>query len=291
MHTVSADVAVVTDSTAYLPADVAARHGITVVPLHVVVGGRSGEEGVDVTPADVAAALAGRRSVVTTSRPAPGVFVAAYRQALETGARSVLSVHLSSKLSGTWQSAALAAEECGGASLVRVADSRTTAMGLGFAVLAAAECAAQGGDLQAAYQAAVDSAARTTTLFYVDTLEHLRKGGRIGAARALLGTALSVKPILHVLDGEIVLRERVRTAGRGLTRLTELAADVSGDSIVDIAVHHLAAPERAETLSARIRDRVPGVRTLLTSEIGAAVGAHTGPGLVGVVVRTAGERA
>ena len=276
-------VAVVTDSTAYLPDGLADRLGITVVPLRVVLGGVSGAEGSEVTPADVASALA-RWVPVSTSRPSPADFVAAYRAALGSGASAIVSLHLSSELSGTWDSARLAAAECGGEEVIRVVDSRTTAMGLGFAVLAAAEAVRDGAGLAEAYAAAMRSVERTTTLFYVDTLEHLRRGGRIGAAQALLGTALSVKPILHVADGRIVPLEKVRTASKGVARLEALAAQAAGDDPVDVAVHHLAAPDRAATLTDRLRARLAKLREVYTSEVGAVVGAHAGPGMLGVVV-------
>ncbi len=275
-------VAVVTDSTAYLPDGVAESAGVQVVPLHVMIGDRPGTEGVDVTPAELAAALVGRHLRVTTSRPTPADFAIAYADAFAEGASGVLSMHLSGELSGTWQSAALAAKESRGE--VRVLDSRSAAMGLGFAVMAAADRAAGGGSLDDVHAAALDCLERTTTLFYVDTLEYLRRGGRIGATAAFLGTALSVKPILHVVDGGIVLLEKVRTSGRGLIRLEELSVEAAGDGAVDIAVHHLAAPERAAALSERLRDRLPKVRRLLVSELGSAIGAHVGPGVVGVVI-------
>jgi DegV family protein with EDD domain len=276
-------VTVVTDSTAYLPAGLAAGLGITTIPLQVVLGGVAGAEGDEVTPADVAAALA-RWTPVSTSRPPPTEFAAAYRAALVDGATGVVSIHLSGELSGTWDSARLAAQELG-SDAIRVVDSRSAAMGLGFAVIAAAEVARDGGSLPEVYAAAMRSVEHTTTLFYVDTLEHLRRGGRIGAAQALLGTALSVKPILHVADGRIVPLEKVRTASKGVARLEALAAEAAGDSQVDVAVHHLAAAERAATLSDRLRSRLPRLRELYLSEVGAVVGAHVGPGLLGVVVR------
>jgi fatty acid kinase fatty acid binding subunit len=275
-------VTVVTDSTAYLPDGLAAGLGITTIPLQVVLGGVAGAEGSEVTPADVAAALA-RWTPVSTSRPSPTEFAAAYRAALAGGASGVVSIHLSGELSGTWDSARLGAQECG-TDAIRVVDSRSAAMGLGFAVLAAAEAARSGGSLPDVYAAAVRSVEHTTTLFYVDTLEHLRRGGRIGAAQALLGTALSVKPILHVADGRIVPLEKVRTASKGMARLEALAAEAAGESPVDVAVHHLAAPERAAMLSDRLRSRLPRLRELYVSEVGAVVGAHVGPGLLGVVV-------
>lgn len=277
-------IAVVTDSTAYLPEGLAERLAVAVVPLHVIVNGVSGVEGVEVQPADVARALSERRGSVQTSRALPGDFAATFSSIMDGGATGVVAVLMSSALSGTYESARLAAEECGGEAVVRVVDSRSTAMGLGFAVIAAAEAARDGGSLPDVYAAAVRTAERTTTLFYVDTLEHLRRGGRIGTAQALLGTALSVKPILTVTDGAIVLQEKVRTASRAMARLETLAAEAAGGSTVDIAVHHLAAETRAAALAERLKEQVPSLRHLYTSEIGAVVGAHVGPGLLGVVV-------
>jgi DegV family protein with EDD domain len=279
---VAGRVVVVTDSTAYLPDGLADRLSIRVVRLRVVLGGRSGEEGAEVTPADIASALSDWVPV-STSRPTPAELAAVYRSVLAGGATGIVSLHLSRELSGTWDSARIAAEEVG-SDRVRVVDSRSTAMGLGFPVLAAAGAATEGASLEDVYTAAVDTAERTTTLFYVDTLEHLRRGGRIGAAEALLGTALSVKPILHVHEGRIVPLEKVRTASKGVARLEALAVAVAGNGPVDIAVHHLAAPFRAAALTERLRARLPRLRDLHSSEVGAVVGAHVGPGVLGVVI-------
>ncbi|MCU1691926.1 MAG: DegV family protein [Frankiales bacterium] len=276
------EVAVVTDSTAYLPDGVADREGIGVVPLHVVLGRRTGVEGLQVSPADVAQALSERRVEVSTSRPTPAELVRAYRA---TGARDLVSVHLSSSLSGTHDAAVLAAREVAEDGLrVRVVDSRTIGMGLGFAVLAAVEAAHGGADGEAVEQAARERAAGTTCLFYVDTLEHLRRGGRIGAASALLGTALAVKPLLQVVDGRIAPKEKVRTSSRALARLVELAVEAAGEGPADVAVHHLAAPERAAHLAEQLRGLVPRLGALHVSEVGAVVGAHVGPGALAVVV-------
>ncbi len=276
-------VAVVTDSTAYLPAELSGSYELTVVPLTVVINGTDGLEGLEIQPAEVARALGGRRSVVSTSRPAPSQFAAAYRELLDAGADGIVSVHLSAKLSGTFEAAALAAAEIG--PQVEVVDSGTTGMGLGFAALAAATAANQGQDLDAVRREAVAHAERVSTLFYVDTLEFLRRGGRIGAASALLGTALSVKPILHVADGAIVVKDRVRTAGRALAKLVDLAVEASGDGEVDIAVHHLEAPDRATALADAVAMRLGDrLRDCYITEVGAVVAAHVGPGLAGVVV-------
>lgn len=274
------DVAVVTDSTAYLPDGVAEQHGVVVVPLHVLLGGRSGEEGVDVSPADVAKALGERRSQVTTSRPTPDQFAQAYRGC---GSDRVVSVHLSGTLSGTADSARAAALQVADEGIeVRVVDSRSIAMGLGFCVVAAAEAAGRGASLDEVEAAA--GSVTTTTLFYVDTLEHLRRSGRMTAASALVGAALAVKPILVAREGVVELLEKVRTSSKGLARLQALVLEAAGDGPVDVAVHHLAAAERADALAESLRAAVPGIRTLHLSEVGAVVGAHVGPGLLGVVV-------
>jgi DegV family protein with EDD domain len=276
-------VAVVTDSTAYLPDELTEGYGIHVVPLYVVLAGRSGREGWDVGPDEVARTLAVRGQTVSTSRPTPGDFVAAYRRALDEGADRLVSIHLSSELSGTWDAARLAASQVG-EHIVTVVDSRSAAMGAGFAVLAAARSAAAGADAATVARTAQEIADATRTFFVVDTLEHLRRGGRIGSAAAVLGSALAVKPVLHVRDGRVVPLEKVRTSARALNRLVQRAVEAAGQGPVSVAVHHLAAAEKAERLAADIRDRLPQLRELHVSELGAAIGAHVGPGAVGIVV-------
>ena len=276
-------VAVVTDSTAYLSDELIEGYGIYVVPLYVVLAGHSGREGWDIGPGDVARALGVRGQTVSTSRPTPGDFVAAYRRALAAGADRLVSIHLSSELSGTWDAARLAASQVG-EHIVTVVDSRSAAMGAGFAVLAAARSAAAGADAATVARAAQETADATRTFFVVDTLEYLRRGGRIGSAAAILGSALAVKPVLHVQDGRVVPLEKVRTSARALNRLVQRAVEAAGQGPVSVAVHHLAAPERAERLAVELRDRLPQLRELHVSELGAAIGAHVGPGAVGIVV-------
>jgi DegV family protein with EDD domain len=275
-------VAVVTDSTAYLPPGTGARYGVGEAPLHVALGARTGAETIEVSPAEVAEALRERRVQVTTSRPTPEELATVYRA---TGASCIVSVHLSSALSGTYDAAVLAARQVADDGIeVRAVDSRTLVMGLGFAVLAAARRAREGADADEVERTARATAAASDVLFYVDTLEHLRRGGRIGAAAALVGAALAVKPLLHVVDGRIAPLEKVRTASKALARLEAIAVERAGDGPVDLAVHHLAAPDKAEQLADHLRERVPGLGELYLSEVGAVVGAHVGPGLLGVVV-------
>lgn len=274
-------VAIVTDSTAYLPQDAMERHRITAVPLTVVLGDRALEEGTEISARSLAQALQ-KRKPVTTSRPSPEMFAAAYRAAAEEGATGIVSLHLSAEFSGTYDAAVLAAQDA--PVPVRVVDSGMVAMALGFCALAAAETAEGGGTLDEAVAAAEKRADGTAAYFYVDTLDYLRRGGRIGAAQALLGSALAVKPLLQLDEGRIELREKVRTASKAIARLEEIVVERAGRSRVDIAVQHLAASERAAALAERLRERVPGLAELYVSEVGAVIGAHTGPGLVGAVV-------
>ncbi|MGK5631850.1 DegV family protein [Streptomyces sp. URMC 123] len=277
----SRHVAVITDSTAYLPSREMERHGITAVPLTVVLGDEALEEGTEVSARSVAQALQRRRSV-TTSRPSPETFAAAYRAAADAGARGVVSLHLSAEISGTYDAAVLAAQDA--PVPVRVVDTGMVAMALGFCALTAAEVAEAGGTLDEVVAAAQKRAEGTAAYFYVDTLDYLRRGGRIGAAQALFGSALAVKPLLQLEGGRIEPLEKVRTASKALARLEDIVVERAGGGPVDIAVHHLAAPERAQHLADRLRDRVAGLADLHVSEVGAVIGAHTGPGLIGAVV-------
>ncbi|MET8470780.1 DegV family protein [Streptomyces sp. NPDC006422] len=277
----SRHVAIVTDSTAYLPQRTMERHGITAVPLTVVLGDRALEEGTEISARSVAEALQKRRSV-TTSRPSPELFAETYRKVAESGATAIVSLHLSAEISGTYDAAVLAAREA--PVPVRVVDTGMVAMALGFCALAAAETADAGGTVDEAVNAAEKRASGTSAYFYVDTLDYLRRGGRIGAAQALFGSALAVKPLLQLDAGRIELLEKVRTSSKAIARLQEIVAERAGSGQVDIAVHHLAAPERAEALAEWLRERVPGLAELHVSEVGAVIGAHTGPGLLGAVV-------
>jgi DegV family protein with EDD domain len=276
---------IVTDSTASLPAELAQAHGIRVVPLQVVIGARVLDEGPDgATPEVVAQAL--RDFVpVSTSRPAPALFADLYRSLEAEGVEEIVSVHLSGEMSGTFESAQLAALEVD--LPVHVVDSGQVGIATGFAALTAADVLEAGGTAQQAAEAALARGEAATSLFYVDTLEYLRRGGRIGAAAAIFGSALSVKPLLEIAGGKVVPRERVRTASRALARLAELAVEAAGDRPVDVCVSHLAnadrAGELAATLTERLADGLQG-REVMCGEIGAVLGAHVGPGMVAVCV-------
>ena len=278
-------VVVVTDSTASLPPEVAAAHGIVVVPLQVVIGADVYDEGsAGATPELVAGALKEFRPV-STSRPTPAALLEVYEQQVALGATEIVSVHLSSDMSGTFESAQLAARDAS-VPVVPV-DSRQVGVATGYAAISAAEVAASGGSAAEAAEAARARAAGSSSLFSVDTLEYLRRGGRIGAAAALFGGALAVKPLLEIADGKVASLERVRTSSRALARLEELAVQAAGESRVDVCVAHLASPDRAgqltEHLTERLADNLEG-REVWCGELGAVLGAHVGPGMLAVCV-------
>ncbi|QCB51660.1 DegV family protein [Rhodococcus sp. PAMC28707] len=271
-------IAVVTDSSACLEPGVARSAGITIAPLHVFVGGVDLREGVDDIPADFAA-----DGPVTTAGSSPGELVELYGAALErSDGAGVVAVHISRGLSSTWDGARQAAAQLG--DRVRVVDSAAAAMGVGYAALSAARVAAEGGTLDSVFAEAVAVSARTRCFIVVDRLDHLRRGGRIGAAAALLGTALAMKPVLHLADGKLVLKEKTRTSTKALGKLVEAVAAVSGESGVALTVHHMQCEARAATVASMLADRIPQIVTLETLPFGAVVGAHVGPGAVGVAV-------
>jgi DegV family protein with EDD domain len=277
-------VAVVTDSTAGLTGDLAARYGISVVPLRVVAGEVTVDDGpAALVLARLSGAISGelsRGARLGTAGPAPGRFAAAYAAAAAGGARAVVSVHLSAELSGTVNSAGVAA--AGAAVPVRVVDSRSLGMGLGFAALAAAEAAAAGQALEDVAEAASLRSARLRSFLALDSLDQLRAGGRLDEARA--GSGLTARPLLQVVDGAIVLLEKVRTPSAAARRLEELAVSFAAGRPVDLAVQHLGHRERAAALAARLEQLIPGARQRYLVEAGAVIQAHTGPDMLGVVV-------
>lgn len=282
--------AVVTDSTASLPPELAAARGIHVVPLEVVIGAEvllEGEEGA--TPERVAEALREFKPV-STSRPAPARLLEVYRETAQAaGARQIVSVHLSGQMSGTFESAQLAAREAAREGLVvRPVDTRQVGVATGYAALTAADALDAGASVEEAAEAAEERAAAATSMFYVDTLEYLRRGGRIGPAAKMLGSALAVKPLLRIDDtGTVAPLERVRTAGRALGRMADLAVEAAGEGPVDVGVFHLANAERADGLASRLAERLADQlegRAVLCGELGAVLGAHVGPGMVAVCV-------
>lgn len=281
--------AVLTDSTACLTPELADLAGVSVIPLHVQVGRRTLAEGVDITVDEVVELLRAGKEKVGTSRPAPGEFVERFREvAHATGADSLVAVLISSSISGTVEAAQLAAQAVRDEVTVEVVDSRILGMGMGYAAAAAADAAYARASLSECAQIARDRCAAVSTYFYVDTLEHLRRGGRVGTAQAILGSALAIKPLLTLADGEVQLAERVRTRAKALARLeekcVEAVAEAPDGQVVDIAVQHLGWPEQAEALRERLRAALPDGGRLDLVELGAVAGVHTGPGTLAVSV-------
>lgn len=275
---------VVTDSTSCLPVDLAPP-GPAVVPLRVVTERESYDEGVDVTTTDVVRMLhAGER--VTTSQPSPARLAETYRELADDGAHAIVSLHLSGDLSGTVAAASAAAARSPLA--VRVVDSRTVGPALGFAARAAAECAEAGWDAAHVAARAREVADSSTSVFMVDTLEYLRRGGRLSGPVAALGTVLGVRPILTMRDGRIELAQRVRTRAAGMERLLDLAGESIAAAVRPVvAVQHFGAPDRAGTLAGRLRTRTRAAVEI--SDISAVIGVHVGPGALAVVVADLGD--
>lgn len=285
----ASSVAVVTDSTAHLAPGAADACGVTVVPLQVVIDDDCFEEGsAEATPERVAAALRDKRAV-STSRPAPAVFGELFARLADEGATEILSVHLSAEVSGTFESALVASRTA--PVPVTCVDSRQVGVATGYAVESAAAVLAGGGSVADAAHAARERAAAATSLFYVDTLEYLRRGGRIGTAAAVFGGALAVKPLLGIVDGVIAPQAKVRTAAKAIARLEALAVEAAGDQPVEVCVAHLAAADRAEAMAERLAEQLADRlvsgrdgRAVRCVELGGVLGAHVGPGMLAICV-------
>lgn len=275
-------VAIVTDSSACLdPAD-AEREHITVIGLKVTIGDTTYVEGDDLTGELIAKSLKGK-SAVTTSRPTPEEFVEVYERLAAEGAESIVSVHLSSKISGTLDSAMVAAKRS--SVPVTVVDSTTVGLAVGFAAGRAARARDAGGAASSVAAAARTAGETSTTLMYVDSLEYLRRGGRVTAVGAVIGGALAVKPILAMSGGAPKVIEKVRTSSRALSRLEALAVEAcnAAEDGFDIGIQHLAARETADRVAASLAKAL-GRESVPVDEISAVIGAHTGPGTVAVAI-------
>jgi len=250
-----------------------------VVPLTVVLDGVSMLDGIDITAADFYRRLPSSTTHPTTSQPSPGRFAEVYQQLLGDHAE-VVSVHLSGKLSGTFASARQGAE-LAGAERIRVFDSEFASMPLGALVLVAATAAGRGADGSEVVAELARIRESMRCYFAVSTLEYLRRGGRLGSARAMLGSVLQIKPILAIEGGEVVPLEQVRTQARALARLVELAKSCDHGGGLCVVIGHAGAEELAAELAERLQARA---ETLLIQPLGPVVGAHAGPGTVGVAI-------
>ena len=272
-------VGIVTDSTCYLPAEVIAELGIEVVPLQVISNGAAFNEVGGITVDEVATALRSGKSV-TTSRPNPEVFVAAFEKLHSAGHESIVSVHLSSELSGTYESAVLASRKVD--FQVDVVDSRGIAMMLGFAVQAGAKLANSGGSHAEVLDLIQRKCAGASIIFYVDSLEFLERGGRITAMQAKMGASMNLKPLLHMINGKVEQQELVRSSEKSIARMIEIvgaAARIKSE----IAIHHVEALDAANSVAQQLKE-LTGLAAISVTSAGAVVGTHVGPGALAVVV-------
>lgn len=278
------DVAVVTDSTSYLPPELVERHGIRIVPLYVVWGGHDPVPETEITDFDrFFDELRGADRLPTTSQPSVGDFTSVYEPLLAEG-REIVSVHISGGLSGTPEAARQAKEalirDGKGGERIAVVDSTTAAGGLGFMVLAAARAAEGETSAEQVAQAVAQARKDLRLWFVIDTLEFLKRGGRIGAASAWIGSTLKVKPILTV-ETEMTPVERVRTSSRAFERMVEYARLCKDSGVEAWSAQHINAPDQCQRLVER-GSEVFGHAPTIVSEIGPVLAVHTGPGLLGL---------
>ena len=273
-------VVVVTDSTAYIPSPLVLKHGIRVVPLSLVWGNEVFRDGVDMMPAEFYARLKTAKVMPSTSQTTPDEFKKVFAPILESG-NSVLAILLSSKLSGTIDSAVQAKQAFPGAA-IEIVDTLTTAMALGWTALAAARAVQAGADLAEAAQAARQAVTDSGVIFVVDTLEFMRRGGRIGGAAAFLGAALNMKPLLTLADGKVEAIDKVRTKGKAVDRMLDIIEQQIGSRRpLRIGTLQAAAEEEAKALLERAKQRFHPDETVL-SEVSPVIGTHVGPGTVGL---------
>lgn len=271
-------VVVVTDASARLPPDLLDEWAIRVVPLHILLDGVDLRDGVDQIPDDI------YQRHATTAAATPAELADAYQQALaDSGGDGVVAVHISSALSGTCGAAQRTAADLD--PHVRVVDSKSTAMGTGFVALAAARVAAAGGDLDAVAEAANSAARQTHAFMVVHQLDNLRRSGRIGGAKAWLGTALALKPLLRIDDGKLVLAQRVRTISHATETMIDRVCEVVGDGPAALAVHHVANPDGAKEVAATLARRLPACEPAIITPLGPVLALHVGAGAVAVVVQ------
>ncbi len=275
-------IAFVTDSTAYIPSDLCKQHNITVTPQILIWGEQTYQDGIDIQPAEYYSRLKDAKVMPTTSQVPIPVMQSTFQGLVDQG-YEVIGIFISSKLSGTMHSAIQAREALGSAAdKVTVLDSQTTAMALGFQVLAAARAAQDGASVQDCLALAEKARDHTGVYFAVDTLEFLHRGGRIGGAQRLIGTALNMKPVLAVLGGRVEPVERIRTKGKALERVIELVSEqVNGKSNIRLATLHANSAAEANSVLDKASRQVGAVESLQT-DVSPVVGTHTGPGTIGL---------
>jgi DegV family protein with EDD domain len=275
-----ARVAVVTDSTAYIPASALEGLDIRVIPVWLLWDEDRLRDGVDIDPATFYRRLETSRTLPTSSQPSAGEFTAFYQQ-LAAEADAIVSVLVSSELSGTIASAQAAREQLPELD-IRIVDSRSSSMGLGLTALAAARAAAAGASADEVVAAACEMRDRVHLLFVVDTLEYLHRGGRISGTKRVLGTALRIKPILHFEDGRIVSLTQARTKRKAIERILDIVEErLGGRRMAEVVVVDINSPESGDAVAGLVAERFAPTQ-LYRSEVSPVVGMHVGPGTVGL---------
>jgi len=280
-------VAIVTDSTSNIPEELLTNYQITQIPLQLIWGNDNYRDGLDITPLEFYTRLKHSKDSPTSSQPSPADFHRVYIDLLDKG-YDIVSVHISSKLSGTMDSA-IQAKNMVGSDRIALVDSLSASMALGFLALLAARAAKDGASFKEVVELTENAVPRTGVFFVVSTLEFLRRGGRIGGAAAFLGTALSLKPILMVKDGKVDAKEKIRTMNKALDRVTEiLEENVAGKSGLHLSVLHANAPVEADQLLENARNRFPDgfIKESFLAPVSPVIGTHTGPGTVGFAYMT-----
>ena len=277
-------VKVVSDSTADLPPQVAKEHDITVVPLNVHFGEESFRDGIDLQSDQFFQRLTTEPKLPTTSQPSVGAFLDVYRGLLEAG-HEVVSIHISAKLSGTMNSALQAQEQLDAGPRLAVVDSMQAGLALGVVATAATQAVQNGASLTETVGLVPHISERVRLFVLLDTLEYLKRGGRIGKAQALLGSLLNIRPILTVHEGEVYPLERVRARQRGLERLCKLAAECG--SLQQMGICHSTTPEEALALEERMLPLLADGAKVIQTRFGPVLGTHVGPGAIGVAVQAA----
>jgi DegV family protein with EDD domain len=275
-------IAIVTDSTAYIPADLVQKHNLTVTPQVLIWGEETFRDGIDIQPDEFYARLKTSKVMPTTSQVSPATMQSTFEGLIEKG-YEVLGIFVSARLSGTIQSAVQAIDMMGNAGeKVKIVDSKTTAMAMGFQALTVARAVENGANMEDAVALAERAREHTGVYFAVDTLEFLHRGGRIGGAQRFLGTALNMKPVLAVVDGRVEAVERIRTKSKALERVLELVMEqTKGKTPVQLATLHAAAEGEARTLLDKASKQLNATESIL-STVSPVVGTHAGPGTVGL---------
>jgi DegV family protein with EDD domain len=278
-------VRIVTDSTCDIPAETAAEYGIIVVPAYINIGDQSYLDGVELSRTQFYEQLPGYQSPPTTAAPSSGSFAEAYQKLAAEGSKEIISIHIATSLSGVLNAARLGAEMVEEVVSVTLFDSMQLSMGLGLQAITAAKAAAAGKSTAEIITMLEERRSRTHVFAQLDTLEFLRRSGRVNWAEFGIGTLLQIKPLVHVHNGEVHMRDKIRTSKRAMAQMIQYAAELG--AIESIALLHTHAPEKLELFRQQTSHLYPSNETPLAVDVTPAIGAHVGPGGLGIACITA----